>query len=338
MTNQTFSEYLKTNPNLYDGIAIDDATKENIFEWFQFREVCDNVKFGAFFRRELNIDLYRYNQLIRADLTEIDPMVNTYRERLLKTTGETSNTGSDTSETKKEGSFTREIKDGGTDTSTATRTPDLTTTNTPGVTTTQETEYGKTNTRNGEQTETPGVKETTQTTGKNTGKQANKSMPQSISYSGASDGNLPNFDWQYPSNQTQQENDINNTVTLSRTGQNTIEYNDIKDQQGGTDTTKTSQTGSDKLTETGTDKTDSKVTYGKTQTITETPQGQKETTTETKGTKQSNTHEDKEIWTGRDGLTPQEALQQLKDYIRGTNAMEWLIGKLEACFIGIFEV
>lgn len=334
----TFSEYIEKNPTLYDDIDIDDATKSNIFDWFQFREVCDDVRFSVYFRRELNINLHRYEELIRVDLTKIDPLVSTYRERQLKHTGSTKNSGEDTTETSHTGSFQRTIKDSGTDNSTATRTPDLMTTNTPGVETTQSTEYGKTMTRNGDQTDTPGVTETTTVDGQADVKQATKSMPQSISYQNSEAGQLPDFDWQYPSAQDQTSNKNKTTTTSSRQGSNTLSYNDITDKASGTDTVTTSYTGADKVEETGTDKTVSEVTYGKTQTITDTPQEQKEITTSTKGTGQSIEGEDREIWTGRDGLTPQEALIKMREYIRGTNAFEWLRNNLEVCFLGIYDV
>ena len=43
--------------------------------------------------------------------------------------------------------------------------------------------------------------------------------------------------------------------------------------------------------------------------------------------------------TGREGLTPQEAKRQAEEYLRRFNpAIEWFLGVLETCFIGIYDI
>lgn len=43
--------------------------------------------------------------------------------------------------------------------------------------------------------------------------------------------------------------------------------------------------------------------------------------------------------TGREGLTPQEAKRQAEEYLRRFNpAIEWFLGVLEKCFIGIYDI
>ena len=43
--------------------------------------------------------------------------------------------------------------------------------------------------------------------------------------------------------------------------------------------------------------------------------------------------------TGREGLTPQEAKRQAEEYLRQFNpAIEWFLGVLETCFIGIYDI
>lgn len=44
-------------------------------------------------------------------------------------------------------------------------------------------------------------------------------------------------------------------------------------------------------------------------------------------------------YTGRDGLTPQEAMARATDYLMGySTAFQWLANKLEICFIGIYDL
>ena len=43
--------------------------------------------------------------------------------------------------------------------------------------------------------------------------------------------------------------------------------------------------------------------------------------------------------TGREGLTPQEAKRQAEEYLRRFNpAIEWFLGVLETCFIGVYDI
>lgn len=78
-----FSEYLTINPNLYQNINIDEPTKQSIYDWFQFREVCDDTKFGVYFRRLLNTTLIKYDQLLRIEpgISQYDWLVQHYMER-----------------------------------------------------------------------------------------------------------------------------------------------------------------------------------------------------------------------------------------------------------------
>ena len=208
---------------------------------------------------------------MRIDLTKIDPLVSSYRERLAKHSGETTNTGESKTTTSHAGSETTTTANSGTDSTSSEHTPDLTTTT------------------------------------DNTGTQANQGMgkqnPQAIAYTGTS-GMPDEFDWQYSS--TQQESRRRDDLHQETTN-------------------------------TGTETTDVSTTYGHTTTVTHTP-NVTDTNVGSNSGKQTTDDTDKEIWTGRDGLTPQEALTKMREYIRGTTAMQWLLNKLEPCFIGIYEI
>ena len=63
--------------------TVNQSLRATIFDWFQFREVCDDEKFETFFLRVINRDLARYQQLLRIEpgITNYDWLVQTYRER-----------------------------------------------------------------------------------------------------------------------------------------------------------------------------------------------------------------------------------------------------------------
>lgn len=232
----------------------------------------DDDKFRTFFRRQLSLYLDRYDGLVRVDLTKIDPLISSYRERELKHAGDVTGTGSDTTETKKTGSDTNVVKHSGRD------------------------EYHNES--------TPGVSTTVKNTGTQGTQRMDKLNPQSISYSGAGSGMPGNFDWSYSTNQSEdrRKDDLSQTTTR-----------------------------------TGTDENDSHTDYGHTITTTTTP-GVTDTSTVTMGSGQKYDLTDHEIWTGRDGLTPQEALTKMRSYLHDSNALQWLLTKLEPCFLGIYEI
>lgn len=68
---------------------MDEGTQEAIRDWFQFREVADDDKFGVFFQRVLNRDASRYEQLLRIEpgITTYDWLVSRYTEAQRKRTG-----------------------------------------------------------------------------------------------------------------------------------------------------------------------------------------------------------------------------------------------------------
>lgn len=81
------------------GSQIDSDTLSLIYDWFQFRRVCDNERFQTYFNRQLIRAQRQYLLLLRNDMTTWDPMVQDYIERLTEDVSESthnaSNTGSD---------------------------------------------------------------------------------------------------------------------------------------------------------------------------------------------------------------------------------------------------
>ena len=92
---KTYSEYIDENPRTYDGIIayafddskndwepveVPDTTKATLMDWFQYRTVCDDVKFGTFFKRKMNICALRYANMLRIEMSAFDPLVADYME------------------------------------------------------------------------------------------------------------------------------------------------------------------------------------------------------------------------------------------------------------------
>lgn len=62
--------------------TVDDALKQTIYDWFQFRPVCDDDRFNVYFNRVLNRDIGRYNELLRIQpgISNYDWLVTKYQE------------------------------------------------------------------------------------------------------------------------------------------------------------------------------------------------------------------------------------------------------------------
>lgn len=144
---------------------------------------------------------------------------------------------------------------------------------------------------------------------------------------------------------TEEESDsATDITTYGKTGRGT---------ESGTDTTRYGKTES--VTESGTDTT----TYGKIENGTESGT-EDQTTTQTgnertvvsgtsSGTSsinegvvnsgsESGSGETHEIWTGRHGLTPQEAFEKAVSYLKTSSAFEWLAKELEECFMCVYDI
>ncbi len=99
-----FDEIDKTH--LYDGIDIDEASIQAIDDWFYNRRICDNTHFDRYFRRKLKNSIGRYNQLIRIEYTEFDPLVSAYHESWTNVEGTHEGSSSESGSYSKEGNST----------------------------------------------------------------------------------------------------------------------------------------------------------------------------------------------------------------------------------------
>lgn len=347
----TYNQFLIDNPTFWDDRIesgdIDEASVAYIQKWFGKRIVCDDFNFDTFFDRQLDLVLPRYNKLIRLENTEFDAMVNAYRERQITGTGSETLVGNTvtnkTDHTDDTGSVTTteipNLKDTNIVTNDLTdkidkiRTPNLI-----------DEQKGK------EINSTTGAVDNTKegtihTVNDNDTSGVGKQNPQSISYQGATVGQVPALDWQYPSTQSQTHGHSVNDETYGYNGDEYKERTEYDDYQ-------TEKSFDGRLTEhKGQDKWDN--TVKKTGTVTtydektgddtkiEVRDKDLDTTSDIvsdKNDTKSTSDLIREIWTGRDNLTPQEALKSAMNYVKTSSAFAWLKDQLEVCFLSVYDI
>ena len=344
---KTLNQWFHDNPTFYDDMltagTIDEATIGLIHKFYGLRTLCDDENFTRFYERQLDLVLPRYNKLLRFENTEFDAMVNSYRER--QVTGEGSEISvSSTDKTKSEQSTTNE-------TATDIKTPDVTVTQggsmeetrqfeeerTPNITVTDEgTDHIKT--KGGvDHTKGGSIITSTDISNASVGKQ----NPQSISYAQTPVGQVPNLNWEYPSTQAQDKQ----TGTTTESYNNYVdrdEYDDYEVEHSREDREKTT-TGNETKEGSDTKETQRNLTEHKSGTETDVTTSLKtgslaeSESTDSDGTK---TTSDliRERWTGRDNLTPQDALNSAMNYIKNSSAFVWLKEQLEVCFLSVYDI
>lgn len=358
-----------TMARLCAGTQIDSATQAEIFNWYQYRKVCDNDKFPAFFNRQLSLYENQYLAQIRLEMVEWDPLVADYMERqiLRATTGSSEATGSAS------GSKSHSGRGGKTITQDTTTRVDTTGSNT-GVmddVTSSSTE-GQTvgHATDNKQEETSGTKTsiTDGTTSSNTTGQAQSqssdhaqatgdnqalagSTPDSALYpaSGFPEG----LAWRYASAQNESKSATDTQSTHTDNSQNSSQTAGT-DHRSTTDTTEnetdtynvhneTTSTSSDTdgtehktLSETNQSQTTGR---GTGQTIEQDNSSSAETNRSSSFENKSNAENEdtRERYTGRHA-SPQELLNAARNYIRKTNAFEWLLNHLDNVFLMVYDV
>ena len=296
--------------------TVDNALKSTIFDWFQYREVCDNEKFNVMFNRVLNQSMRKYNELLRIQpgqpftidgvthYVTYDWLIQNYRESL--TQGSVSGTTSGTKTLEKTG--------GGSDTET-TRT-------TGTVVTDNDTSASNTRTYN-EETQTDidrDISNSSSSSGSSSDNDMSlgKASPQSVSYAGATSGMPSHLDWSYPGSQAESKS----TGTTSDTSSGSSEE-DTNQNSTHTGTVADSGTGTD----------DTTVTHNL--TVTKTIQhGLDDTDEETSAGTHSEDSESKVLESGRNIATA-TLLQNAKEFILGSSAWDYLYGRIDTCFQGV---
>lgn len=297
-----FSQWESDHPHFYDEMLtagiIDEATIASLSKWFKYRTICDDVRFDDYYERQLELCLPRYNKLLRLENTEFDSLVSVYRER--QVIDISTSEGSETTS----GTKTSVTTD--TNGRTVTRTPDLTTTDS-GASSSGSTSSGSSS-------------NSTDTTGGTTNENVSvaKQNPQSISYgSGVVAGEIPALDWQYPSAQNQSKS--------------TMEYVDHNVASTGSTSSSNQSSGTTSNTNvlSGTDVTVESGTRSGSQSVTDGSSIDREN---------SSNSTKREIFTGRDGITPQEALAESMRYVKNSSAFSWLKEQLEVAFLSVYDI
>lgn len=315
-----FSDFADAHPQLYEGLDIDEATQEALLDWFFWRKVADNDRFERFYRRLIAKHQWQYNQYLRIQSVEFDPMVASYLERWINRVGTTKST------TSLSGSDDRTVNLIDTHTGTSSETPNLTHT-TEGTT---HSESDDTSTKDGtvDVTGTTSNKGTNTTTVESKDRSLKGVLPDSSAYNEGGTGGFPLvLNWTYADSQDETDgynNTIGNTTDTSENTGKTIDKGTVSNTgtTDGTSTITSRDSGSTDRTEnmeikhTGTD-------------------GSK---TQRSGSEDAQTQStDKEIATGR-AEAPQDMLDRARGYVEKTNAFEWLVRKLEDAFMGVLEM
>lgn len=375
------TEYGVTNASLlYENTTyIDAATKAALYQWFMDRIInteeqdtvvtdfdedgipaqyfpdLDYGRFIGFFNRTLLNDEYRYKELLRIERTEFDPMIADYLEEWASDrhdgsnskSGSTSATPSEMTETStRTDNLTETGSKEGTDTTTYGKTAS---TNMSVTDNTDKTGTHNTDTTNTTEDRTKTL--TSDTTSYNNftetdvSKQAAmaKSLPNAISYGGATAGSLPALDWGTGTGQNQTEGqnthttdgDVVNTHShdneVSSTGNTQIDITEGIDRTINTSGTVYSNSGADTK---ATEVTDTKQNTG-TQTFEKTTSGTAAVTTDTENGTDAYVNESKRVHSGRQNTLPQDAMPKAINYIKKSRAFDWLKSELDSCFLQI---
>lgn len=347
---------------------ISEALQQAIYDWFQFREVCDDEKFPVFFTRVLNRDYDQYEQLLRIEpgVSSYDWLVQEYRElqnylngKLERDIAIDTVRGTEDSHTTEYGksvthSGGHSITDGttvvnGSDAMTDTRqkvtSGGWTDTNTDGRTIT-DTQNLQTIGNDDSTTTTRGWNSTNQ-------KQLSKQNPMSISYAGgvaepAASGTQVNaggsLDWTTATAQganfgrddngeevTNHQGHIQtqNTHQVTGTNQDVRAYNSLTETNSGGVTHTINKTETRNYTDTDT---------------LELQDGGSDTTSgSSSSTINATTHNEtsdeklqQQIYSGRHE-DPATILKKAAGFIKNSCAFEWLQNQLEVCFMGIYD-
>lgn len=325
-SSKKYDEWLADNTDFFSNlendydVTVDPGTQDLIELFFGNRYISDDDNFDRFFKRTLLNTWDRYIDLLRIEKTEIDPLVADYFENQLVHTGEM--TGS------KQGTTSGETTYGKTDTLTHNVTVTEDNSIATDETDTRTLNLANNNTRTDDLANSNTRTDNLTTTTDSKQARGDAVNPQSLEYSGTTAGSLPSLDWQYMSNQAQEEGEgtEHQTGTVSNQGTQTGTVTDAGTHTGTDTNVKDKDVSEDK----------SKHTTGtEARTIGGSDETMGNSTEETSGT---DTHTDRERHTGRTGILPQEALRKAKAYIQKSRAFDWLKDELEPCFISIYDI
>lgn len=335
---------------------VDDPTKDLIFDFFQYREVCDNDKFNTFFNRTLNTAMRKYNQLLRIQPGQVigdivvtyDWLVQEYKERQSSMTkgvdhyGYTTDTNSRSSSTENGGDVvTTDIRHDTTDRLSSRMTGEEGQDSTSTVSE-DERNLLDSSAREDVSNNTSSSVDTNSHTGSDSSndKSLGKNAPQSISYSGGGSGMPSNLDWQYPGEQSESKHSGSDSSDDDRAA-STIQDGDVISSDTSAHTGTQSASGSSL-----TDKVNSRDESGVENTEFS---GDGTTTVTDRSTvdvlESGEIRRDVNLFDSEDALTRDQEngrsldiatlLSNAKDFILGSSAWDFLYGQLDKCFISV---
>ena len=303
--NKTFKTIIdeQSASTVFNNI-VDEATQQELIDYFYFRYVCDDEKFTHFFKRNLNQYVKQYNNYLRVENITFDPMVTRYLERQVISNNTSSGsktlsgTESGTKGTINGGTITTVIDNDGTLAGTDNKT--LSNTYSNSQTVDEDGTNGNTKTASNRVRDIMSV------------------FPQA-NVSAATSGSLDDpVSYAYATQMT----DHKDSSTVTDAGTNTRDVSTSESGTGsGTNNTTISQTTTNDTTSTTT----------RNDTVNQTNSLTKSGSESTESEESNNTTE---RLTGRENYDAATLLSHARDYIRETNAFMFLVSKLEKCFIG----
>lgn len=329
---------------VYQGTTLqnDSDTQATLFDWFQFRELnYEDDKFLVMYKRNLDMFYPKYKLLLEDELTQL-PSLDNFKSEI---TGQLRNYGSITDE------LARIIKRDNERTDNLTSTTDMTRKDTGSISNSEtDTLNGTTrNDNNLKQTSNANSKSnssdyssshtigSTDTEGHDDSRGMVRQLPQSTEY--AAGGFPETLDWTTGTQQAQDKVDTK-THGSNETSTETNSNGDTATSSNSSVTNTGYTTGSSTQTN----------EYNKTQT--NNTQSKDEGTVKNTGTQNTNESVDEDTKNirklddkhdtfrtehGFKGMTEAEIRAEIWNYITNSIALQWFIGKMERCFIGIFE-
>lgn len=288
----------------YGEWILDNATSDAIYDYFYYRYINDNERFLKYFQRNMKMYKNQYNNLLRNENIQFDPMVTRYLERQI--IGKTTNT--DTSNVSLSRNGNTLTNNGGT----ITVKTDSVNTGTGSVN--EQGNTGYTDNLNGNVQNTHTGNENHQDRTRN----ILSVFPQANVGSNTSGTLDDNVAYNYATQMTDNKNKGDKQDTST---DNTVH----SDTNTGTTNSSNNTNSSTRSVIDG--------TQLQTNNNNETKQQTESGTTNTTNSGEQNSNV-KERLSGRENIDSAILLEHARDYIATTNAFRWLISKLEKCFIG----
>ena len=301
-------------------------------DYFRFREVCDDEKMSVFFWRDLNIYANRYKALVRVETIDFDPMVNRYFES--EFVSNHSNSGSEQGSVSMAGtSMSTEAGNSATSGTTEESASSTTTTNITGAENKSGNKYASND--NTTQSNTSGSTDHTESAQVETvTKSANKVAPMDASNAGGTSGKLANLDFTYASgyNQTDVASNSSGESHDDTVGETYTTSNGVSSENSSENGSHSESQQSS--TASGTNGESSSTT------VTNNTVNGESSSEQTNAKLFNNTGSDvnRNRYTGREGLTPPQAMALASDYLMNySTAFKWLCKNLEKNFISLYN-